>query len=103
MIGIVQGHQLYGLNKAALGSLRKTGKTLAHTDELQSFSSQRPGPPWAGTYVSVADLLLRQLHLNEGSYSGKELPPGPVLHPFVLLDVSLHTANGQVLDLSGGG
>lgn len=104
-MGIVQGHQLPGLNQGALGSSRQAGKILAHVDVPQSFPSQQTGPPPAVTYVSVPDLLLGQLYLDERPHGGKELPPGPVLHPFVLLDVLLHTANGQVLNLSwvGGG
>lgn len=104
-MGIVQGHQLPGLNEGALGSSRQAGKILAHVDVPQSFPSEQIGPPPAVTYVSVPDLLLGQLYLDERPHGGKELPPGPVLHPFVLLDVLLHTANGQVLNLSwvGGG
>lgn len=94
---MAQGHPLCGLNKGALGSQGQVGKTLAHVDEVQ------PSPPRAVPYVFVPDLLFRQLDLDEGSHGGEELPPGPVLHPFVLLDVLLHAANGQVLDLSWGG
>lgn len=97
MLGMAQGHPLCGLNKGALGSQGQVGKTLAHVDEVQ------PSPPRAVPYVFVPDLLFRQLDLDEGSHGGEELPPGPVLHPFVLLDVLLHAANGQVLDLSWGG
>lgn len=60
------------------------------------------GPSGAVTYVFVPDLLLGQLYLDEGPHGSKEFPPGPVLHPFVFLDVLLHTADGQVLDLSWG-
>lgn len=51
------------------------------------------------THVFAADLLLRQLDLDEGPDSGEEPPPGPVLHAVVLLDVLLDAANGQILDL----
>lgn len=50
-------------------------------------------------YVFAADLLLRQLDLDEGPDGGEEPPPGPVLHAVVLLDVLLDAADGQVLDL----
>lgn len=53
----------------------------------------------AGTYVFAADLLLGQLHLDERPHGGEDLPPGPVLHAAVLLDVLLDAADGQVLDL----
>lgn len=101
LMGIVQGYQLSGLG--LLGSPRQVGKTPAHVDELRSFPSQCLGPAWAITYVFAPDLLLGQLYLDEGSHGGEELPPGPVLHSFVLLDVLLHAANGQVLDLGGCG
>lgn len=51
------------------------------------------------THVFAADLVLGELHLDEGPHRGEELPPGPILHPFVLLDVLLHAPDGQILDL----
>lgn len=50
-------------------------------------------------HVFAADLLLRQLDLDEGPDGGEEPPPGPVLHTVVLLDVLLDAADGQILDL----
>lgn len=50
-------------------------------------------------HVFAADLLLRQLDLDEGPDGGEEPPPGPVLHAVVLLDVLLDAADGQILDL----
>lgn len=61
-----------------------------------------PSPRHGDTHVLATDLLLGELHLDEGPHGGEELPPGPVLHPFVLLDVLLHAADGQILDLQWG-
>lgn len=41
-MGILEGHQLSGLNKEALGSPREAGKTLAPVDQL-GFSLGLPG------------------------------------------------------------
>lgn len=51
------------------------------------------------THIFAPNLVLRQLNFNEGPDGGEELPPGPVLHTLVLLDVLLHAPNSQVLDL----
>ena len=51
------------------------------------------------THAFSSDLFLCELHLNEGPYSGKQLPPGPALHSFILLDVLLDAADGQVMGL----
>lgn len=52
-------------------------------------------------YVFSTDLLFRELHLNERTDSGEDLPPWPPLHPPVLLNVLLDAADRQVLDLKG--
>lgn len=85
-----------------MGAQHQPAKLLPTWTNYSPSPWQR-GPPQAAPYVSVPDLLLGELHLNEGPHGGEELPPGPVLYPFVLLDVLLHTANGQVLDLGWGG
>lgn len=51
------------------------------------------------THVFSSDLFLCELRLNEGPYSCKQLPPGPALHSFVLRDVLLDAADGQVMGL----
>lgn len=42
-------------------------------------------------HVFIPHLFLCELDFNEGLDCGKELPPGPVLHSTVLLDVFLNT------------
>lgn len=56
-------------------------------------------PQQRDTHVFATDLILSELHLDEGPHGGEELPPGPALHPLVLLDVLLHAPDGQILDL----
>lgn len=52
------------------------------------------------THVFAADLLLRQLNLNQRSDGGEKFPPWPALHAAVLLYVLLDAADGQILDLA---
>lgn len=52
-------------------------------------------------YVFSADLLFRELHLNERTDSGEDLPPWPSLHSSVLFNVLLNATDRQVLDLKG--
>lgn len=43
----------------------------------------------ARTHIFSSDLVLAELDLDERTHVGEELPPGPVLHTPVLLDVLL--------------
>lgn len=54
----------------------------------------------ACTHVFAADLLLRQLNLNQRSDGGEQFPPRPALHAAVLLYVLLDAADSQILDLT---
>lgn len=50
-------------------------------------------------HVFASHLILSELDLNEGLDCGEELPPWPVLHTTVLVDVFLDAADGQILNL----
>lgn len=52
------------------------------------------------THVFASHLLLCELDLNERLSCGEELPPWPVLHATVLLDVSLDATDCQILNLN---
>lgn len=81
--------------------LHPTQGPTSHLTALP-ITNPPPSPRHGDTHVLATDLLLSELHLDEGPHGGEELPPGPVLHPFVLLDVLLHAADGQILDLHQG-
>lgn len=51
-------------------------------------------------HVFALHLLLGELNLDEGLHCGEELPPRPVLHATVLIDVLLDAADGQILNLN---
>lgn len=53
-------------------------------------------------HVFASQMLLGELHLDEGLHRGEEPPPLPVLHPTVLLNVLLDAADRQILDLNTG-
>lgn len=51
-------------------------------------------------HVFSSHLLLSELDLNEGLHCGEELPPWPVLHATVLVDVFLDATDCQILNLN---
>lgn len=51
------------------------------------------------SHVFALHLLLAELDLNEWLHCGEELPPWPVLHAAVLVDVLLDAADRQILNL----
>lgn len=51
-------------------------------------------------HVFASHLLLGELDLNEGLHCGEELPPRPVLHATVLVDVLLDATDCQILNLN---
>lgn len=51
------------------------------------------------THVFSSNLFFGELNLNKRSYCGEKLPPRPVLHAMILLNVLLDATYGQILDL----
>lgn len=51
-------------------------------------------------HIFALHLLLGELNLDEGLHGGEELPPRPVLHATVLIDVLLDAADCQILNLN---
>lgn len=50
-------------------------------------------------HVFATHLILSELDLNERLDCGEDLPPWPVLHAVVLLDVFLDAADCKILNL----
>lgn len=51
------------------------------------------------THVFSSNLFFGELNFYKRSYGGEELPPRPVLHATILLNVLLDATDGQILDL----
>lgn len=51
------------------------------------------------THIFSSNLFFGELNLYKRSYSGEKLPPRPVLHAMILLNVLLDATDGQILDL----
>lgn len=73
---------------------------LTKTDKQKRLKGRWTDSRESGrTHVFASDLLLTELDLDERAHGGEDLPPGPVLHTPVLLNVLLDAADCQVLDL----
>lgn len=72
--------------------------SMGQTNRQASKAGMKEGEQ---THIFAPDLLLAELDLDKRTHVSEELPPGPVFHTPVLLDVLLDAADRQILDLFG--